>query len=262
MLTLGLSGGLDLVHQNREYLFPRGTCHDAAAVLVEDGNVFAAIEEERVNRIKHTSKGPVGAIRFCLATRGIRLADVDHVVFYGSEETCTRLLTNLFYGSCDAAPVTTPRSLILDLLRSSTGEDLNEQKLLFVNHHLAHAVSAFMQSGLPESLVLTLDGVGDGLSGSVSHWQGSSYAVLRTFPVSQSLGMWYDRVIAMIGYGFTEEYKVMGLAPYGDPARYRQLFARLYDLLPNGDYVIHWDLIELLYPLAPALAARVPGSVR
>src|SRR4051812_14257400 len=121
MLTLGLSGGLDLVHQERDHLFPRGTCHDAAAALVEDGEVVTAIEEERLNRIKHSSKGAVNAIRSCLGSSDLGLEDLDHVCFYGSEETCVRLLANLFYGSVDAEPVVTPRKLILDLLHEATG---------------------------------------------------------------------------------------------------------------------------------------------
>jgi len=257
MLTLGLSGGLDLVHQDRDHLFPRGSCHDSAAALVDDGQVIAALEEERLNRIKHSSKGAVGAIRFCLGFRFLSLADIDRVCFYGSEATCTRLLVNLFYGSVDAAPVTTPRELILDLLQESTGDRLDDRKLMFVDHHLAHAASAFLQSGLPESLVLTMDGIGDNLSGSVSYWRGPSYVVLRTFSAGQSLGILYDRIIAMIGYGFTEEYKVMGLAPYGNAARYHDAFAQLYNLLPGGDYSINWDAIEALYSLAPV---RKPGE--
>ena len=251
MLTLGISGGLDLISQNREYLFPRGSCHDAAAVLVEDGRVVAAIEEERLNRIKHTSKGPVNAIRFCLESRGLVLDDLDALVFYGSEETCAKLLRNLFYGSCEAQPITTVRRLVHDLLQQGLGQDIDDRKLIFVNHHLAHAISAYAQSGLPESLVFTVDGAGDGLCGSVSHWRGPAFNLLRSFPLSQSLGIFYDRVIAMIGYGFTEEYKVMGLAPYGNPRRYRHVFRNLYDLLPEGDYVVKWDLLETLYDLAP-----------
>jgi carbamoyltransferase len=252
VLTLGLSGGLDLVHQRRDYLFPRGSCHDAAAVLVEDGRVVCGIEEERLNRIKHSSKAPVNAIRFCLEQGRISLNDLDHLVYYGSEETCTALLRNLFYGSNEAAPVATMREILHATLRDGVGQGIDDRKLQFLNHHLCHAVSAFAQSGLSESLVLTLDGVGDGLSGTVSRWRHTDYHVLRSFSEPQSTGILYDRVIAMLGYGFTEEYKVMGLAAYGDPARFRAQFRLLYDLLPQGDYAIHWPRIETLYELAPA----------
>src|SRR4051794_25509338 len=92
VLILGISGGFDLVHQRRLHLGPDGTCHDSAAVLVEDGQVVAAAEEERLNRIKHTNKAPVKAIQFCLQERGVTLADVDALAFYGSEENCARVL--------------------------------------------------------------------------------------------------------------------------------------------------------------------------
>ena len=251
MRTIGLSGGLDLVSEHREYLFPPGTCHDSAAVLVEDGEVVAAIEEERLNRIKHTSKGAANAVRFCLTQAGLSLADVDQVVYYGSEEGCTAWMRSLFYGTVDAAPVTSYRQLIHDLLRHGVGEDVDDARLGFVHHHLAHAISAQAQSGFDECLVVTLDGAGDGLSGSVSRWRGSAYEVLTLLPDGKSLGMLYDRVIAMLGYGFTEEYKVMGLAPYGDPARFRRPMQAVYTLLPGGDYLIHWHRIQELYPLAP-----------
>ena len=251
MLTLGISGSLDLVSQRREYLFPRGTFHDAAAVLVEDGKVIAGIEEERLNRIKHSNKGPVNSVRFCLESRGIKLDDVDFLTFYGSEELCTLMLRNVFYGTSDAQPVTSIRSLVHEFFQTGLRQDLDDGKLTFVNHHLAHAISAYAQSGQRESLVFTLDGAGDALCGSVSHWIGTKYQLLHSFPVEQSLGIYYDRVIAMLGYAFTEEYKVMGLAPYGNPAKYRHVFRTLYDLLPQGNYVLHWQRLENLYPLAP-----------
>lgn len=251
MLTIGMSGGLDLVNQYRQHLFPRGSCHDAAAVLVEDGRVLVGIEEERLNRIKHSSKGPVNSMRFCLESRALKLEEVDFLVFYGSEETCKILLRNLYYGSSEAQPVATVRELMHQFLQQGLGQDLDDRKLIFINHHLAHAISAYAQSGHPESLVFTIDGAGDALCGTVSHWHGSQYKLLHSFPMAQSLGVFYDRVIAMIGYGFTEEYKVMGLAPYGDPTKYRSVFRRLFDLLPQGNYNLHWQRIEDLYALAP-----------
>jgi carbamoyltransferase len=251
MLVLGLSGGLDRVFQHREYLFPPATCHDSAAVLVEDGRVVAAAEEERFNRIKHTAKGAVNAIAHCLRTRGIRLRDVDRVIYYGSEEACDLWMRTLFYGSRDAEPVVTFRQLVHELLQGGLGEDVDDAKLGFVNHHLAHAISTFAQSGFDEGLVVTLDGVGEGMSGSVTRWRGSSYELLAAYPEASSLGIFYDRVIAMLGYAFTEEYKVMGLAPYGDPARFREAFEALYTLSPDGNYVINWHLIPTLYSLAP-----------
>jgi carbamoyltransferase len=251
MLVLGLSGGLDLPFQRREHLFTPGICHDAAAVLVEDGRVIAAHEEERHNRIKHSTKGAFQAIAHCLKSRGARLADVDELRYYGTEDGCKTWMRNLFYGSCEAEPVVTYRQLIHELLASGLGEDIDDARLKFVHHHLAHALSAHAHSGFAASLTLTIDGAGDGLSGTVTRWHGSHYDVMANLPESVSLGNFYDRVIQMLGYGFTEEYKVMGLAPYGNAQRFQRAFERLYSLLPHGGYAIHWNLLDSLYGLAP-----------
>ena len=258
MLVLGLSGGLDLACERREHLFPPGICHDAAAVLVEDGRVVAAFEEERLNRIKHSSKGAVNAVARCLAERGARLRDLDQVRYYGTEAGCETWMRSLFYGSCEAAPVVTYRQLIHEMLARGLGEDLDDGRLRFVHHHLAHATSAHAHSGFARSLTLTIDGAGDGLSGSVTRWHGTRHEVLASYPETSSLGNLYDRVIQMLGYGFTEEYKVMGLAPYGDAQRFRAAFARLYSLAPQGGYTIHWQELGSLHALAPVRKRGMP----
>jgi carbamoyltransferase len=136
-------------------------------------------------------------------------------------------------------------------LSQEFGHTLRDEKLFFVPHHLAHAISTYTHSGFSKAIVLTLDGYGDGLSGAVMVARGLDVAVLRTWPVTHSLGFFYDEVIAILGYRFTEEYKVMGLAPYGDPVHFRDTFRSIYELEPNGDYKINWTNIERLYALAP-----------
>src|SRR5262245_50742722 len=193
MLVLGLSGGLDQPFERREHLFTPGFCHDAAAVLVEDGRVVAAYEEERLNRIKHSTKGAVQAINRCLGARGVRLRDIDELRYYGTEEGCNVWMRNLFYGSCEAQPVVTFRQLIHELLERGLGQDIDDARLKFVHHHLSHALSAHAQSGFERSLTLTIDGAGDGLSGSVTSWHGGRYEVLASYPEASSLGNLYDR---------------------------------------------------------------------
>jgi carbamoyltransferase len=258
MLSLGLSGGLDHVGEWRDHIFIPGICHDAAVALAEGGTVVQAIEEERFNRIKHTTKGPVHALRHCLDAQGVKLSDIDRIVYYGSEEGLNLWTRNLFYGSVDAAPVTDFRTLLGEFFEFAVGEKINFDRLGFVNHHLAHAISAYVHSGFSESLVVTLDGGGDGLSGSVTRWHGNEYELLATVPSNCSLGTLYDRVIQMLGFGFTEEFKVMGLAPYGGPARFGTEMKRLYSLLPGGAYVINWGAIETLYGLAPVRKKNQP----
>lgn len=245
-LTLGIAGGLDQVDENRAFLCPPGWFHDAAAVLVEDGQVVAAIEEERLNRIKHTSKGPIAAIRFCLERHGARLGDLEYLLVYGNEAQWNHTIRTMYYLAPHAEPVMDLRGLVHDLLRRGLGDDLEDRRLAFVPHHLAHAISAYAHSGFDRSLVVTLDGGGDDLSGLVLHAEGDTLAPLAGIPLARSLGSFYASVVTFLGFGFGEEYKVMGLAPYGDPARYRALFRSFYQLLPEGEYVVQWPLVQSL----------------
>jgi carbamoyltransferase len=250
MLILGICGGGDLPFQSQ---YPRGTFHDGAAVLVEDGVVVAAIEEERINRVKHSNKAPVSAIRFCLAERGVRLEDLDAVAVgssLGSPEkrpyTLSRKNTETVW-----APTTDVRSLIQLLLAATVGGVVELDRLDFVKHHQAHAASAFAMSGHPSGLVVTLDGSGEDESGLVLVGEGSTTRTLRSFPIETSLGFYYEDVTAFLGFRLFDEYKVMGLAPYGDPARYRELFSTFYSLLPDGGWAIHHDAIPTLGTLMP-----------
>jgi carbamoyltransferase len=246
MLVLGISGGLDPVYANRDFLFPYGTCHDSAAVLVDDGRVVAAIEEERLNRIKHTSKGAVSAIRFCLESYGVSLSDVARLAVYTEEKGTSREVRMAHYRRPHEGAVLDLRGIIHQMLERELGEDIADEKLLFVPHHLAHAESAYAQSGFDRSLVMTIDGVGDAASGMLLNAEDGRMDVLHVLPVHKSLGIFYLDVIRFLGYDQFEEYKVMGLAPYGDPSKFRPLFKKFYDLLPGGDYFINPDFPDLL----------------
>jgi carbamoyltransferase len=246
MLVLGISGGLDPVYENREFLFPTHTCHDSAAVLVDDGKVVAAIEEERLNRIKHTSKGAVGAIRLCLNSCGLRLKDIDRLAIYGDEKHLSPQVKMAHYRRLEEGAVKDVRDLIHEMLITQLDGDIKDDKLYFVPHHMAHAMSAFAQSGFEKSLVLTIDGIGDTASGLVLAAQDDSLQLIHTLSIQKSLGLFYLDVIRFLGYDQFEEYKVMGLAPYGDPSKYRPLFRKLYKLLPDGDYTLNPDLPLIL----------------
>lgn len=246
MLVVGISGGLDPVYANRDFLFPYGTCHDSAAALLDDGKVVAAIEEERLNRIKHTSKGPVSAIRFCLEHYGVRLSDIDRFAIYTEEKSTSREVRMAYYRHLEQDSVMDLRGIVHEMLTQSLGEDIDDDKLVFVPHHMAHAESAYAQSGYDRSLVMTIDGVGDQASGMLLSGEGVALDILHVLPVQKSLGIFYLDVIRFLGYDQFEEYKVMGLAPYGDASKYRPLFKKFYDLLPGGDYFINPDFPDLL----------------
>lgn len=246
MLILGFSGGLNQAHEAPPDL-RRAFMHDGAAVLVEDGQVVAAVEEERLNRIKHSSKFPSRAIRYCLESRGIRLQDVDRIAYYATEKYCNELLSRLFVSQPDFKKFVDARTLVRQLLEREFRYAVAPDKVSFVRHHMAHAVSAFAMSGFEESLVLAIDGSGDHLSGFVGLGSGNTVSELVTFPQSKSLGLFYLDIIAFVGYSNFDEYKVMGLAPYGDPSTYRPLLKTFYTLLPEGNYELHFDRIPSLF---------------
>ncbi|WP_025038579.1 carbamoyltransferase family protein [Bradyrhizobium sp. DOA9] len=246
MLCLGLSGGLDRVHEYRPVL-SHTFLHDGAAVLVRDGRVLAAVEEERLNRIKHSNKFPGQAIRHCLAAAGASLNDIDRIAFYATESYCNAMLRLLFGSDPHSGIPLDARKLLQLMLSQEFGTQIEPSRLSFVSHHNAHAASAFAMSGYDQSLVLAIDGGGDFLSGMLAIGSESGLTQLETFPERASLGLFYLEAIQCLGYGLFDEYKVMGLAPYGDPSRFRGLFQQFYELTESGGYNLHLDRI------APAL---------
>lgn len=253
MLCLGLAGGLNRVQDNPLNL-TGAFLHDGAAVLVRDGHVVAGIEEERLNRIKHSNKFPASSIRFCLDTAGVALRDLDAIGFYATEDYCNALLAQLFAGQPDTPVPLDARLVLQQLLAREFRTEVDPATIHFVGHHEAHAVSAFAMSGFDESLVLAIDGYGDFLSGMVAHGRDGAVTTLETFSQAQSLGLFYLAVTRFLGYSPFDEYKVMGLAPYGHAGVYRDLFARLYALDANGGYRVFTDRV------GPALVAA--GAVR
>ncbi|MFZ1007692.1 MAG: carbamoyltransferase C-terminal domain-containing protein [Candidatus Sulfotelmatobacter sp.] len=254
MLCVGFSGGLNLIHENP---FEQEFGHDGAAVLVEDGEVIAAIEEERLNRIKHSDKFPVNALRFCLNRRGIKPHDVDCFAFYASEQYCNYFLNQI---AKDAPGMSIPdaRTLAHGRLQQALECEIGKERIRFVVHRLAHAASTFALSGLDESLVAVFDAGDDSISGMVGIGQGSIVTEIETFPQCNSLGVFYLRVIRHLGYQRFDEYKVMGLAPYGNPATYREAFSQTYKLLPNGEYKLFLD--EILPSLNGHIEIRKKGQ--
>ncbi len=235
MKILGISGNLNLIHEPSD-----GDKHDASAVLIIDGKVVSAIEEERLNRVKHTDKFPARAIRFVLEENNLTLDDIDQVCYYF-------LPTYTFDGE-EAVPLV---KKIKQTVAQALGAEIDEKKIYFVHHHLAHAVSTFYMSGFEEGLVLSIDGQGDGISGMVLTAEGKKMEVLDKFSVADSLGLYYLKVIHILGYRQFDEYKVMGLAPYGDPSVYRDLFKSFYTLLPEGKYHIDEKQAKKSYLLTP-----------
>ncbi|EST19411.1 decarbamoylnovobiocin carbamoyltransferase [Streptomyces niveus] len=235
MLILGLNGnvsaaGADVVPNLNELYM-----HDAAATLVRDGVLVAAVEEERLNRIKKTTKFPSNAIRECLAAAGAKPADVDAIAYYFPEDFFDDIFQQL-YTEHPSVPTRYSREMILERLRVDLGWAAPPDILHYVPHHLAHAMSTYYRSGMREALVVVMDGAGERNCATIYRSDGAELFEIASYPVPKSLGMFYLYGTRHLGYGFGDEYKVMGLAPYGDPSTYRDVFSTLYSLGPNGTY--------------------------
>jgi carbamoyltransferase len=239
LIVLGISGSPFLAQD--PVRFDPIWWHDAAAVLLKDGVVVAAVEEERLSREKHTSRFPQMAIRACLAQAGISLREVDCISYYAGERHARGCLTAV-YSDNPSITDTDPLSVLRDSLSRAVGVDY-AGRLELVNHHAAHVASAHRMSGWSDCLVVTVDGRGDQESGMVTDVRDNRWNVLLELPIAESLGLFYEKLIWYIGYWRFEEYKVMSLASYGDPAPYRKLFRGLYELLPEGRFRIAsgWD---------------------
>ncbi len=234
MLVLGIHGTeTRLDEENRHY-----NGHDSAAILLDDGVLVAAIEEERLNRVKHSNYFPVNAINFCVWQHGVTLDDIDWFAFNIQESNLDTFARWQRLKNANSRLPTNAKALSAHTLKAFLGIDARE-KLRFCNHHVAHAWSAFAVSGYQESLVLSVDGGGDNLSGAVFLHEGNRLTLLREFDLPHSLGNLYTDFIEAIGFARFDEYKAMGLAPYGDPAVTRGFFQSCYRLLPDGEYDLH-----------------------
>lgn len=239
MNVLGLHlSGRRLIEDNRDHWAP----HDTAAALVSSREgLIAAAEEERFCRVKHCNFFPESAIRFCLDRAALSLRDLDCIALPVSEPTAARDAAVSFWMSSGVRELTAAGSFGT-LMQRCLGEDVRD-KIRFSEHHEAHAWSAFAVSGYNKALIVVLDGDGEAdLAGLVGVGSPDGIRILRRFTASShSLGQFYQQLIHFLGYHRFDEYKAMGLAPYGDARRFASLFAELHELLPDGDYRLRLD---------------------
>lgn len=256
MLVLGITGGIDPVFEAMRVI-TNGLGHDSAAVLIENGQVLAGIEEERLTRIKHTNKIWTESVRFCLKTANKSLSDLDAIAFYLSEDALNHTLKQHGLKNPALNQFEDARHFYQYLFQREFGVTVDRGIFRFVHHHIAHTASSYYMSGFDKALVLTVDGEGDDISSMVAVVEQNQFTTLATKSVADSLGHFYLNVIAFLGYGEHDEYKVMGLAPYGDGTAYQAQFKRFYTLLPEGDYTLHTERILELYEV---LTPRTRGS--
>ncbi|MFL6335660.1 MAG: carbamoyltransferase [Pyrinomonadaceae bacterium] len=243
MLVLGLSGGFGLPGERFIPNLPVWFFHDSAACLVRDGHVLTAVEEERVNRIKHTNMLPAGAAGECLKISGVSPAAIDLIAYFFREEYADNEL-DLQYIQHPELPLRHARELLSERLSEFFGITVPLEKLRFVRHHQCHATAAFFHSGFEASLIAILDGNGEDESISIYSTDGKEMTLSATYPTEKSLGHFYSSSIELLGYSLFDEYKVMGLAPYGDPAVYRDQFRSLYSLGAGGDYELNVERVR------------------
>ncbi len=205
--------------------------HDSAAALLIDGEVVAAAQEERFTRKKHTPDFPVNAIRYCLEYSGLSIDELDAIVFYDKPLLKFERLLETYYASApkgllqflSAMPVWLKEKMFLKkLLREELAkiEDYDKKKLnlLFPEHHLSHAASAFYPSPYEEAAILTIDGVGEWATASICHGKGNKITMLKEMRFPHSVGLLYSAFTYYLGFRVNSgEYKLMGLAPYGNP---------------------------------------------
>jgi carbamoyltransferase len=224
--------------------------HDSAAALIEDGHLVGAAQEERFTRKKHDSGFPQNAVQYCLDAAGIKLADVDYVAFYDKPflkferllETYLAYAPRGFNSFRMAMPLWLKEKLFQKtLLRDEMKRwqpDFDWQKrLLFGEHHQSHAASAFFPSPYEQAAVLCMDGVGEWATTSLGWGQGNKLEMLKELHFPHSLGLLYSAFTYYTGFKVNSgEYKVMGLAPYGEPKFKDTILANIVDLKEDGTF--------------------------
>jgi carbamoyltransferase len=239
----GIDGTMDFKRRHwptleeREYRISQG--HDSAAALVVDGEFVAGVAEERISRRKHTGDFPIGAIESCLAQTGVELDELDEIVHgfdyapykaaYGLDPISVELYRDVL--SRDAFVAQVKRAL----------PDYPAERVQHVDHHLAHAASAYFTSGWDSCLVVVIDGMGEAHGATVYVVKDGNLDPIHRIPAASSIGIFYSVVTLHLGFDFnSDEYKIMGLAPYGDPERFRSFFDETIKFRDGG-----WEIPAL-----------------
>jgi carbamoyltransferase len=235
--------------------------HDSAACLLVDGQIVAAAQEERFSRKKHDLGFPFNAIQFCLNEAGVSGEDIDHVVFYEKPfpkferllETYLAYAPKGFKSFLMAMPVWLTEKLfqkrnLIKALETHIGSDVDwRSKILFSEHHLSHAASAFYPSPFESAAVLTMDGVGEWPTTSLAIGNGNELEIIKEIHFPHSLGLLYSAFTYFTGFKVNSgEYKVMGLAPYGKPIYTQIILDNLIDLKPDGSFHLNMEYFD--YP--------------
>ncbi len=221
--------------EEREYRISQG--HDSAAALVVDGEVVAAVAQERISRRKHTGEFPQGAIQSCLEQAGIQASEVDAVV-HSFDYQPYRTMYALDPISSECYRDVLSREAFVKHVHTALPE-LPIEHIGHLDHHMAHAASAYYTSGWEECMVAVIDGMGEAHGATVYRAAEGKLEPVHRISAADSIGIFYSVVTLHLGFDFnSDEYKIMGLAPYGDPERHRAFFAEAVQPRADGG----WDI--------------------
>ena len=224
--------------------------HDSAATIIIDGKIIAAAQEERFTRIKHDKSYPFHAIEFVLRYSKLKLSEIDHIVFFEKPflkferllETYVAFAPRGFKSFCKAMPIWLSEKLFQKnlLLKKLKGHDKNfkdTSKIMFSDHHLSHAASAFFPSPFNEAIVLTADGVGEWATTTVALAKDNKVEIKKEIHFPHSLGLLYSAFTYYTGFKVNSgEYKLMGLAPYGSPIYKEKILKNIIDVKEDGTF--------------------------
>ena len=249
--------------------------HDSAAALVRDGVIVAAAQEERFSRKKHDPRFPINAINYCLEQGFINASELDAIVFYDNPlATFDRVVENaLSAGPAGRAQfIEAGRQILSDKLwverhvKEAIGNVGKAGRVLFSEHHMAHAASAFYPSPFDSAAILTIDGVGEWATTSLGAGQGNQVKLFSEINYPHSLGLLYSAITYFCGFKVNSgEYKLMGLAPYGEPRFYDTMRRHLIDVRSDGSYRLdtsYFGYLDAMVMTNERFAALFGGAPR
>ncbi len=234
--------------------------HDSAAVLIIDGKIIGAVQEERFTRKKHDSVFPTNSINYLIKENNISLDKIDYFVFYEKpflkfERILETFVSEAPYGLllfCKFMPLWIKeklfqKKLILNKLSKITKNKINENKIFFSEHHLSHAASAFYPSNFDEAAIITLDGVGEWTTTTIAYGKNNKIKFLKEINFPHSLGLFYSAFTYFLGFKVNSgEYKVMGLAPYGKPKFSKIIKEKIIFINEDGSFKLNMKYFNFL----------------
>jgi len=227
--------------------------HDSAACLVRDGKIVAAAQEERFTRKKHDPEFPKHAARYCVESQGLSMKDLDFVVFYDKPVLKFERLLETYLTTAPSGFTSYAKSMPLWLkhklwIPETIKNELDYQgEILFTEHHQSHAGSAFYPSPFREAAILTIDGVGEWTTNSLGIGRDNTFTLIKDIQFPHSLGLLYSAFTYFTGFKVNSgEYKVMGLAPYGEPKYVQKIYEHLIDLKEDGSFHLNLNYFNYL----------------